>query len=168
METARFQIVSGVLVGGRLQPPWPVVPRAVGPAPLPDGARTPDESTTWYGWRLLSRNHRDVARSPAVHATPSACLASIASVRRAAVGAETVLERNPATGRWTWYLATPDGIVATGSRGYLRRRECHDCVAQVVELVAVALDPESRVVVAARPGPRSRTPGTDPELPPDG
>ncbi|MFN0283252.1 MAG: hypothetical protein ACKVZ6_14935 [Kineosporiaceae bacterium] len=149
METARFQLVSGARTDGRLDPLWPVVTHrsSLEPADTSPGA---DSQTPWYGWRLLSRNHRDLARSPAVYPTIVDCLASVAVARDAVARAETVLARHGSTGRWTWHLETPERAVAAGSRGYMRRRECHDCVVQVVELVAVALDPEPRVVAALR------------------
>lgn len=139
METARFQIVSGVRTGHLLQPPWPVVDLAHPPEQDVDPGR-------WFAWRLLSRNHRDLARSPAVYATPQECRAAVARLRAGAADAGTELSRNQVTGRWTWVLRATDGAaLATGSRGYLRRRECHDCVAQVVGLAAVALDPSPEV-----------------------
>jgi hypothetical protein len=151
VETARFQLVAGLRTSGRLYPPWPIA--------RPDGGQ-PDG--VWFGWRLLSRNHRDLARSPAVHPTVESCLASIGLARRTVAAADTVLTRNVSTGRWTWVLiargsASDVGrddalVVANGSRGYMRRRECHDCVAQVVELARVARDPEPGAVTAPRGG----------------
>ena len=146
MDTARFQLVRGVRRGGRLVPPWPVaVPD------LPEQQRPTDEA--WFGWRLLSRNHRDLARSPVVHPTEAACADAVERFREALTGATTTLVRDPRTGRWTWCLETADGVVATGSRGYLRRRECHDCVAQVLALAPTALAPEPGEALAR---PRSR------------
>lgn len=145
METARFQIVGGVRTGANLDPSWPVVePVAM------DGRDVP-----WFGWRLLSRNHRDLARSPAVYASPQACVEAVERARTAVLGASTVLVRNARTGRWTWVLEAADGtVVATSSRGYLRRRECHDCVAQVLALAPVAIAPEPQDALAARPARR--------------
>ena len=145
METARFQIVGGMRTGGHLDPAWPVVEPVAA-----DGRDVP-----WFGWRLLSRNHRDLARSPAVYASPQACVDAVEQVRPAVVEAATVLRRNARTGRWTWTLESPDGtVVATSSRGYLRRRECHDCVAQVLALAPVAIAPEAQDALAARPARR--------------
>lgn len=149
METARFQLVSGARIGGRPHPTWPVVthPSGVGP---PDGGPHLDAEAAWYGWRLLSRNHRDLARSPAVYPTIAECVASVTSARGRIARAETVLARNASTGRWTWHLETPERAIAAGSRGYMRRRECHDCIVQVVDLVPIALDPEPFLIIALR------------------
>lgn len=147
MGEARFQVVSGVRTPGGLVPPWPVV--ADGTAGGPPDVGGP----VWFGWRLLSRNHRDLARSPGVHPTEEACADGVERFRAAVAGATTSLARDPRTGRWTWWLETSDGVVATGSRGYLRRRECHDCVAQVLALAPAALAPEPGEALAR---PRSR------------
>ena len=145
MGSARFQVVSGIRTPIGLEPPWPVAP---------DGtAADPPSGRVWYGWRLLSRNHRDLARSPGVHPTPQACADAVERFRTLVTGATTVLARDPRTGRWTWWLQTADGVVAAGSRGYLRRRECHDCVAQVLALAPTALPPEPGEALAR---PRSR------------
>jgi hypothetical protein len=99
---------------------------------------------------LLSRNHRDLARSPQVFATAEACVASVERLRSVVDEAGTVIVRNLSDRRWSWQLRTPDGIVAVASRGYLRDRECHVCVAQVVELVPVALPPDADAVLYRR------------------
>lgn len=139
-EGARFQVVRGTRTGRRLTPAWPVVA-------LPDG----DGGTApWFGWRLLSRNHRDLARSPLVHPTVEECLATVPLLREHAAEGSTVLTKHPTTGRWTWRLETADGVLAVSSRGYMRRRECHDCVAQVVELAPAALEASDDVVVPVR------------------
>jgi uncharacterized protein YegP (UPF0339 family) len=146
VQTARFQLVSGARLGGRPHPPWPVVAHRSAVEPLGCRLRT-DPVTAWYGWRLLSCNHRDLARSPAVYPTVADCLASVTAARALVALADIVLARNPTTGRWTWHLETAEHAVAAGSRGYLRRRGCHDCVVRVVEVTPVALDPEPRVVI---------------------
>ena len=145
MGEARFQVVTGIRTPRGLEPPWPVVGGTDGA----DGA----DARVWFGWRLLSRNHRDLARSPVVHPTEAACADAVERFREALTGATTTLVRDPRTGRWTWCLETADGVVATGSRGYLRRRECHDCVAQVLALAPTALAPEPGEALSR---PRSR------------
>lgn len=146
MGEARFQVVSGIRTPTGLQPPWPVAPGAA-------EAGADDTVNAWFGWRLLSRNHRDLARSPVVHPTEAACAESVERFRGVVAGATTTLARDPRTGRWSWWLETADGVVATGSRGYLRRRECHDCVAQVLALAPTALAPEPGEALSR---PRSR------------
>jgi uncharacterized protein YegP (UPF0339 family) len=90
-----------------------------------------------------------------VYASPQACVEAVEQVRSKVADAATVLSRNARTGRWTWFLESADGtVVATGSRGYLRRRECHDCVAQVLALAPVAIAPEPQDALAARPARR--------------
>jgi uncharacterized protein YegP (UPF0339 family) len=163
VETARFQIVGGVRIAGLLHPPWPVVESA--PAVVDSAPAVEDATEPWFGWRLLSRNHRDLARSPSVYSSVAACLATIDTARHEAAGADSALTKNTSTGRWSWQLTTLDVPVAIGSRGYLRRRECYDCIVQVIELVTVARTPEPGAVTSARGGRRAR-PGRPPSAQP--
>jgi hypothetical protein len=150
--SARFQVVTGIRTPTGLVPPWPVVAAGTA-APAAGGAPADATDRVWFGWRLLSRNHRDLARSPVVHPTEADCADAVERFRAVVAAGTTALSRDPRTGRWTWWLETPDGVVATGSRGYLRRRECHDCVAQVLALAPTALAPEPGEALVR---PRSR------------
>jgi len=99
------------------------------------------ESGGWTAWRLLSRNNRELGRSPDVHATVAECVAAVERLRTVVDEAARLLSVDDRDGRWCWRLVVDGVTVAVSARSYHRQRECVYSLDQFVVAVAVAQPP---------------------------
>jgi hypothetical protein len=115
---------------GRTAPTsWPHADRLVGAAGA-DG--------TWFGWRLLAANNRELGRSPRVHAAAADCLQAAAAMMADLDSLTTAVSADSARGLWRWRLDGAVGAVAVSSRLYLRQRECAYSLRQFLQAAPVA------------------------------
>jgi hypothetical protein len=121
MAHPRFALVIG---GNRVGSPgstWPYGDHVVG-EPAADGS--------WFAWRLLGGNNRELGRSAVVHPSATACRDAAARLRDRSSDLASVLATDARQGRWRWRVDDRDGTVAVSSRLYLRQRECTYNLAQ--------------------------------------
>jgi len=112
-----------------------------GVRPAARGREAPDEEPAWTAWRLLSRNNRELGRSPGTFLSAQACVAAVERLRAVASDASRILSVDDRDGRWCWRL-TADGVpVAVSSRSYHRQRECVYSLDHFMAAVALAEPP---------------------------
>jgi len=99
------------------------------------------ESGGWTAWRLLSRNNRELGRSPDVYATVPECGAAVEHLRTVVEEATRLLSVDDRDGRWCWRLVADGVTVAVSARSYHRQRECVYSLDQFVVAVAAAQPP---------------------------
>jgi len=95
-----------------------------GVRPAARGREASDEEPVWTAWRLLSRNNRELGRSPGKFLSTQACVAAVERLRAVASDASRILSVDDRDGRWCWRLAADGVPVAVSSRSYHRQREC--------------------------------------------
>lgn len=100
---------------------------------------SPGTTSTQPGvfWRLLSKNNRDLGRSPAHFAEYDHCLASLVRLRDELADASPTIHRITATA-WTWRLEVAVRPVAMASRAYERRIQADIACEIFLGLVHVA------------------------------
>ena len=120
------------------------------------GARSREQSDDvrppWTAWRLLSRNNRELGRSPSGYVSTQECIAAIERLRRLIGDASRVLSVDDRDGRWCWRLVADAVPIAVSSRSYHRQRECMYSLDHFMEAVSQAEPP---VLVRDLP-PRAR------------
>jgi hypothetical protein len=115
---------------------------------------TDDDRPTWTAWRLLSRNNRELGRSPDRYRSTQACVAAVERLRSVAGEASRVLSVDDRDGRWCWRLMADGVPVAVSSRSYHRQRECLYSLDHFMTAVTQAEPP---VLMRELP-PRARAP----------
>ena len=116
------------------------------------GRETPDDEPAWTSWRLLSRNNRELGRSPGGYLSAQSCVAAVERLRSVICDAARILSVDDRDGRWCWRLVV-DGIpVAVSSRSYHRQREC---VYSLDHFTAAVTQAEPPLLVRELP-PRAR------------
>jgi len=129
MAHPRFALVIG---GSRSAAPvstWPYGDRVVGGAAA---------NGSWFAWRLLGGNNRELGRSAEVHPSAATCRDAAAQVRTRIAALTSVLATDARQGQWRWRLDDTEATLAVSSRLYLRQRECTYNLAQFVAGAAVA------------------------------
>ena len=129
MAHPRFALVIG---GSRSAAPvstWPYGDRVVGGAAA---------NGSWFAWRLLGGNNRELGRSAQVHPSPAACRDAAVEVRNRIAALTSVLATDARQGQWRWRLDDADAAVAVSSRLYLRQRECTYNLAQFIAGAPIA------------------------------
>jgi hypothetical protein len=133
-----------------------------------DGASAQE---TWYAWRLLGSNNRELGRSSAVYADPPACFRSAEALQAGVSRAEPVAAVNQKTGLWVWRLDLEGTPAAVAARSYKRRRECLYSLERFLATAPLART-EGGKVARFRPGrpwpvlPSARAVGADSVLGP--
>lgn len=144
MVAARFVLVPGRGLGGR-SASWPDRSGLIGDT-LPDG--------TWFAWRLLGGNNRELGRAPAVHAGEAECLAGVEALRERLADAALGMVADADHLSWRWRLTHDGQVLAVSGRSYQRHRECHYSAAL---FRSAAADPTTRLPV---PDARAAAGGT--------
>lgn len=129
MAHPRFALVIG---GNRVGAPlstWPYGDQVAG-VPAVDGS--------WFAWRLLGGNNRELGRSAVVHPNATGCRDAAGRLRERISEFASVLATDARQGQWRWRLDDGDETVAVSSRLYLRQRECTYNLAQFTAGAAVA------------------------------
>lgn len=132
MAAGRFLFVSGV----------------VGPDRSTWSGQDIDQrhGTSWYAWRLLGGNNRELGRAAYVHASLAECRDAALVLRGELATLETSLTADVGTGLWSWRLSRQGVRVAGSSRSYQRQRESHYNLAQF-RSAATAAEPGCDVLV---------------------
>lgn len=131
VRQARFLCVVGVRAQGVSSPAWPGQ----------DDPELADE--TWFAWRLLGRNNREIGRSPRAHAHRADCHRALADLCARGSELAPALIRDSRTGQWGWRLDL-DGLSAVvSSRRYYRQRECRFAIKQFLASFHEAAFPEA-------------------------
>jgi uncharacterized protein YegP (UPF0339 family) len=116
---------------GRTAPTsWPHADQVVG---------TAGRDGSWYGWRLLAANNRELGRSPQVHAALTECQQAAVRMVTDFEALTTVVSADSARGLWRWRLDGADSAVAVSSRLYLRQRECVYSLRQFLQAAPTAV-----------------------------
>ncbi len=129
MAHPRFALVIGGNRVGAALSTWPYGDHVAG-VPAPNGS--------WFAWRLLGGNNRELGRSAVVHPSATACRDAAARLRERISEFASVLATDARQGQWRWRLDDGDQTVAVSSRLYLRQRECTYNLAQFTVGAAVA------------------------------
>ena len=108
---ARYQLVVGRRRQGTSDPAWP----GADIDGVPDG--------TWYAWRLLSGNNRELGRSARVFPDPAMCRADVDLVRKQGRRLVPLVTSDVSNGMWTWRVELRGTTVALAARLYFRQRE---------------------------------------------
>ena len=110
------------------------------PATLPAGGshiQLYRSVTRGVRWRLLSGNHRDVARGASEHADAVHCLNALAVLAARLGEATTTLSRSD-DGRWAWRLLLDGDSVAVSGHSFDRRGRCEDAVLRFADVMPYA------------------------------
>ena len=129
MAHPRFALVNGGTRAASTVSTWPYGERAVG---------VPAGNGSWFAWRLLGGNNRELGRSAAVHPSPAACREAAATVRARIDELTAVLASDVRQGQWRWRLDDAHSTLAVSSRLYLRQRECTYNLAQFIAGAPIA------------------------------
>jgi len=101
-------------------------------------AGSPARDGSWYGWRLLAANNRELGRSPVAYADVTECEQAAARMVTGFDGLTTNVSADSVRGLWRWRLDGDSGAVAVSSRLYLRQRECVYSLRQFVQAAPTA------------------------------
>jgi hypothetical protein len=123
---ARFQFVAGRRRHGVSVPTWP------------GGDSEEVTEGTWFAWRLLGGNNRDLGRSAQVFSGPDECRAAVKEVRGRAGDLVAVILVEADSGMWTWRLELDGSVVAVAARPYYRQREGQYNLSQFLAALADA------------------------------
>ncbi|MFY1634956.1 hypothetical protein ACN27F_17065 [Solwaraspora sp. WMMB335] len=144
---------------------WPCDPTPWMEHPDPAGPTSPEHRApgSWYAWRLLSTNNRELARSAFRFAAVEPCRQAVDDLRKATARLVLKTFSYPVTCRYSWQAELDGDPVAAGKRyeheqnaRYAAQRFL-DVVAgaQVVDTVRPLVDRRgpapSRIIVAGRP-----------------
>jgi hypothetical protein len=167
MSQVRFQVLFGPASLHPRRMSWPLpagVEEALGegedaPAwverlrPSPQSAVDVAAGGSWYGWRLIGANNRELGRS-------ALSFASYQLARRAIVQLKQGIGRlvhhsttDPRTGRWGWRFDLEDDAVAVSSRWYERDHDGRIGAAKFIALTAGAEVADGVVTLHERRGP---------------
>lgn len=114
MVMPRFVLVPGRDLGGS-RASWPTASGLVGQH-RPDG--------TWFAWRLLGANNRELGRAAGVHPTAALCLDSVAQLRESLDVADLSFVCDADALSWRWRIVRDGRVLAVSGRAYQRHREC--------------------------------------------
>jgi hypothetical protein len=113
MAEPRFLLVAGRIQNGISVPSWGES------AP----ARAPRDGETWFGWRLLASNNRELGRSGQTFPLLDGCRNSIGVLLSSVAAAKLGALVNQRTGLWAWRLEASGRVLAVSGRHYRRQRE---------------------------------------------
>lgn len=89
------------------------------------------------GWRLVSDNHRDIARSPAFSANEESARREAARIARRASSLVLRVAPVPLVRSTQWFATLDDEFVLVGSRGYENRATARNAGALAIRSLAI-------------------------------
>jgi hypothetical protein len=128
----RFLIVLGRTQHGKSTPEWPTAEDPFAVRDRPDGS--------WFSWRLLSGNNREIGRGASAYGTELGCLSAITRIQVRAEYCVPLVGARP-TGQWWWQLELDGERMAVAGRAYQRQRECRYNLGQFLLALPAARTP---------------------------
>ena len=93
---------------------------------------------SWYGWRLIGANNRELGRSALSFASDQLARRAILQLKQGIGRLVHHSTTDPRTGRWGWRIDLEESAVAVSSRWYERDHDGRIGAAKFVALVADA------------------------------
>ncbi|NMO51192.1 hypothetical protein HH310_08325 [Actinoplanes sp. TBRC 11911] len=103
----------------------------------PVAATVPETSTDWFGWRLMTGNNRELARSAFRFPAADLCRQAVRDVRSGSTRIATDVVNDRLTGRFSWRGAL-DGVVVAAGRRYQQEQGARHAARRFVGAVAGA------------------------------
>ena len=135
--------------------PQGAVEIAGGVAAVPPLAAPPKaaaEGGSWYGWRLIGANNRELGRSALSFASYQLARRAILQLKQGIGRLVHHSTTDPRTGRWGWRMDLEESAVAISSRWYERDHDGRIGAAKFVTLTADAELAEGVVTLHVRRG----------------
>lgn len=123
---------------------------AVGP--LVSAPQAATEGGSWYGWRLIGANNRELGRSALSFASYQLARRAILQLKQGIGRLVHHSTTDPRTGRWGWQIDLEESAVAVSSRWYERDHDGRIGAAKFVALTADAEVAEGVVTLHVRRG----------------
>ncbi len=121
---------------------------AVAPVSRPGAA----SGGSWYGWRLIGANNRELGRSALSFGSYQLACRAILQLKEGIGRLVNHSTTDPRTGRWGWRIDLEDDAVAVSSRWYERDHDGRIGAAKFVALTADAEVAEGVVTLHERRG----------------
>ena len=121
-------------------------------APLVSGRKTAAEAGSWYGWRLIGANNRELGRSALSFVSYQLARRAILQLKQGIGRLVHHSTTDPRTGRWGWRIDLEESAVAVSSRWYERDHDGRIGAAKFVALTADAELAEGVVTLHERRG----------------
>jgi hypothetical protein len=96
------------------------------------------ENSSWYGWRLMGANNRELGRSATSFPSYPGARRAVQHLREHADRLVRTTVVDPASGRWGWRLDLDDRAVAVSGRWYERDHDSQVGMDKFVNLLADA------------------------------
>lgn len=125
-----------------------------GIASLVSGPHAVFESGSWYGWRLIGANNRELGRSALGFGSYQLARGAILQVKQGIGRLVHHSTTDPRSGRWGWRVDLEESAVAVSSRWYERDHDGRIGAAKFVALTAEADLADGVVTLRERRGLR--------------